>query len=269
MGHRSSHPDKKPGESGRRKMEREFGVPIPGEILEESRWCQTALKELPRDQPLDFPHLFGRQGPVVVDIGCGNGRYLLGSAFTRPGTDHLGFDVLPVVIRYATRRGNQRGFSNLRFGVADGLKVVRQLLGRESVDEVHIYHPQPYHDPKDADKRLITPSFLASVHDCLKPGGLVFLQTDHPGYWQAIREIASHFFHFHERIGPWTDCPRGRTRREILSIKRGLPIFRGSGAKREITPEIKQKLILELPLPHFGMHAPSWKLDREEMRLDP
>src|ERR1700739_4199576 len=91
-------------EKKRRQIEREFGVPIAGEILEPSQWTQTALKQLPQTGPLDWEQLFGRQAPVVLDVGCGNGRFLLGSAVWRPERDHLGLDLLPVVIRYATRR---------------------------------------------------------------------------------------------------------------------------------------------------------------------
>lgn len=267
MGYPSPFPEH-PKDGPKRQIEREFGVPIPGEILTPDKWAQTALKELPQQGPISFPTVFGRIAPVIVDIGCGNGRYLLGSAYTRAHYDHIGFDVLPMVIRYATRRGNQRGFSNLRFGVADGLKVVRQLLAPASVDEIHVYHPQPYHDVREAGRRLLTPSFLSSVHDCLKPGGELYLQTDHPGYWKAMRESASHFFDFHERIGRWPDSPRGRTRREILSMKRGLPIFRGMGTRRDnLDSATKERLVRELPLPLFGIHAESMRLDREEATL--
>jgi len=103
----------------------------------------TALKKLPETGPLDFGRLFGRIAPLVVDLGCGNGRYLLGSAVWRPDCNHLGVDVLPVVIRYATRRGNQRGLTNLRFAVCDGLRFVHQFLPSRSTTEIHCYHPQP------------------------------------------------------------------------------------------------------------------------------
>src|SRR5216683_621016 len=105
-------------ENPRRQIEREFGVPIAGEILDPALWTQTALKRLPAG-PLDPPQLFGRTAPVVLDLGCGNGRFLIGSAVWRPDHDHLGVDILPAVLRYATRRGNQRGLHNLRFAVAD------------------------------------------------------------------------------------------------------------------------------------------------------
>src|SRR5216684_3083585 len=98
-----------------RRIEREFGVPIAGEILPPERWAQTALKKLPAEGQLNWLELFGREAPVVLDLGCGNGRFLIGSAVWRPDHDHLGIDILPVVIRYATRRGNQRGLKNLRF----------------------------------------------------------------------------------------------------------------------------------------------------------
>lgn len=39
-------PDKEPKRK-RRHIEREFGVPFAGEILDPSQWTQTALKKLP------------------------------------------------------------------------------------------------------------------------------------------------------------------------------------------------------------------------------
>ena len=147
-----------------RQIEREFGVPIAGEILDPALWSQTALKKLPADAPLDLAALFGRIAPLVVDVGCGNGRFLLGSAVWRPDHDHLGADVLPMVIRYATRRGNQRGLTNLRFAVVDGQTLVGRSLPDGAAAEIHCYHPQPYYDPTQVHKRLITLAFLARVH---------------------------------------------------------------------------------------------------------
>src|SRR4051812_6118803 len=100
-------------------IEYELGVPIPGRILPELQWARTAVKRLPEDQPLEWRAVFGREAPVVLDLGCGNGRFTLLSAVTRPELDHFAIDLLPLVIRYATRRANQRGLHNVRFGVKD------------------------------------------------------------------------------------------------------------------------------------------------------
>jgi tRNA (guanine-N7-)-methyltransferase len=249
----------------RRQIEREFGVPFAGEILDQSRWTQTALKKLPEAGPLDLEGLFGRKAPLVVDLGCGNGRFLLQSAVWRPTHDHLGIDAKPVVIRYATRRGNQRGLTNLRFAVTDAERLLGGLLPPGSASEVHCYHPQPYYDPAQAHRRLITPGFLARVHRAMAPGGLFFVQTDNPGYWRYIREVVPHFFDFHERIGRWPDAPKGRTRREILALRRGLPVFRGSGpAKEGLSLEEAERLAEGLPPPVFDADRRLRQLDEDE-----
>src|SRR5438874_6948604 len=151
-------------EKKRRQIEREFGVPIAGEILDPAQWTQTALKRLPEQGRLNWEELFGRQAPVVLDLGCGNGRFLLQSAVWRPDYDHIGVDSLPVVIRYATRRGNQRGLKNLRFAVIGGRELLLRHIAPSSVAEIHCYHPQPFYDPAQVQRRLITPEFLALVH---------------------------------------------------------------------------------------------------------
>src|SRR5438309_6214911 len=159
--------------NARRQIEREFGVPIAGEILRPEQWTKTALKKLPEEY-LDWQELFGRKAPVVLDLGCGNGRFLIGSAVWRPDHDHIGVDVLPLVIRYATRRANQRGLHNIRFAVCDGRQFLHRYVEPGSVSEIHCYHPQPYYDPAQVNRRLITPEFLMLVHHSLAPGGSLF-----------------------------------------------------------------------------------------------
>lgn len=249
----------------RRKIEREFGVPIAGEILDPSRWTQTALKRLPPAGPLNFASIFGRVAPLIVDLGCGNGRFLLGSAVWRPDYDHLGIDVLPVVIRYATRRGNQRGLSNIRFAVIDAERLLRDYIVPGRLTEIHCYHPQPYYDPAQVSRRLITPDFLATVHRSLNFEGRLFIQTDNPGYWKYIQQILPVFFEVEERAGPWMDAPRGRTRREIIALKRGLPVFRAQCVPRkEISREEAVRLAGSLPAPVFDADRRLRELDQME-----
>jgi tRNA (guanine-N7-)-methyltransferase len=249
----------------RRKIEREFGVPIAGEVLDPARWTQTALKKLPPEGELDWLALYGRDAPIVVDLGCGNGRFLIGSAVWRPNHDHLGVDVLPLVIRYATRRANQRGLTNIRFAVIDALQLLHRYIRPGSISEIHCYHPQPYYDPTQISKRLVTPEFMMLVHRSLCPGGLFFVQTDNPSYWRYIRQVLPVFFNFEDRDPPWPDAPKGRTRREIIALKRGLPVFRGIGvAKTSLSQEEALRLARSLPDPTFDADRRLQELDRIE-----
>ncbi len=253
--------------SPRRAIEREFGVQFPGEILPPETWTQTALKRLPEAGPIDWGALFGRQAPVALDLGCGNGRFAIGSALWRPELNHLGIDVLPVVIRYATRRANQRGLANIRFAVCDAARFLADYVAPHRIAEVHLYHPQPYHDEAEAGKRLVTPRFLAAVHRALEPEGRFFLQTDHPGYWRYMLEVVPEFFDFTQRPQTWPDAPKGRTRREIIALRRGMEVFRGEGGPRaDLDDAAIEELCGRLPLPQFAHDARVAELDRLESR---
>jgi len=247
------------------EIETEFGVPIPGRILPEAEWARTAIKRLPQEGPLDWQAVFGREAPVVLELGCGNGRYTLMSALARPGVDHVAVDVLPVVIRYATRRANQRGLSNTRFAVKDAQTFVPVYTPASGVNEVHLYHPQPYHDPRQVHLRLVTPRFLADVHRALRPGGLFVIQTDNPDYWDYIARVVPVFFELRVQDGPWPDAPEGRSRREILSRGRNLKIFRGEARRRDdISRAAALALAETLPAPTFRSRGPWCELDAWE-----
>ena len=202
----------------------EFGVPFPGVILPGDRWTKTGYRDDGR--PFDWARVFGRSGPRVVDLGCGNGRYLIGSAIARPGHDHVGVDLVQVAIDHAARRANRRGLTNVRFATADGVAWLHGKLAPDSVDEIHVYHPQPYYEEADISRRMLTPEFLDRAWLVLRPDGLLVLQTDNKSYWQYLLGAVAKHFEPELIRGPWPDAPRGRTRREIQARQKGLAVWR-------------------------------------------
>ncbi len=166
------------------------------------------------------------------------------------------------MIRYATRRANQRGLHNARFAVKDGATFLDQYVAASTLAEIHLYHPQPYHDREKAHLRVFTPRFLTLVHRSLVPGGLFVVQTDNPDYWAYMADVLPAFFHFQDHPESWPDAPEGRTRREIMARQRGLKVFRGMGTRRdEQTPADLSALVGSLPLPVFRSRGPWCELD--------
>jgi tRNA (guanine-N7-)-methyltransferase len=188
----------------------------------------------------------------VLDLGCGNGRFTLASALQRPECDHVAIEILPVVIRYATRRANQRGLSNVRLAVIGAYEFLAQYIAPASVSEIHLYHPQPYRDSDKQHRRLLTPEFLALIHRSLAAEGLLVLQTDNKAYWHYLRRVLPLLFEFEELTGRWPDAPQGRTRREIYARRHGLKVFRGQGRPlTNLTADAIIGIVQAAPRPSF------------------
>jgi tRNA (guanine-N7-)-methyltransferase len=146
--------------------------------------------------------------------------------------------------------------------VGDARELLERWVEPGTVAEIHCYHPQPYYDPQRVHLRLVTPQFLALAHRSLTPEGALYLQTDNPGYWHYMRRVVPAFFEFEEQESPWPDAPKGRTRREIIALRRGLPVFRGSGPPR---PGLNQSDTLRMA---EAMPPPVFDADRRLRELD-
>ncbi len=233
-------------------LEDDYGVPFPGDVLAGDRWTRTGL---PRDLqgPFDWKAIFGREAKRVLDLGCGNGRYLIGSALARPDLDHLGVEAVQRSLDFAAHRANKRGLSNVRFALGEAADWLFHRLNAGAVDEIHLYHPQPYYEASAAARRLLTPEFLRRAWEVLRPSGLLVLQTDNKPYWDYLKKAVP--FHFEVRLHKdvWPDAPLGRTRREILARQTGLAVFRMEAVRRDVP------LPGEAPRPDFDANRPRFR----------
>lgn len=246
------------------ELENDWGVPLPGPLVAGEQLADTHLARLPLGV-LDATAVFGRQAPLIVDLGCGNGRSTILGAQEQPTANFLAIDQFPGAIRHAVRRANRRGLHHVRFAVADARDVVGRLLANQSVAEVHLYHPQPIYDLAQAPKRLLTPSFLLHIHRVLIGDGTFLLQTDHPAYWKYLRDVLPLFFTMHEEETAGIDIMQARSRREILARQLGLPIFRvRCFPHANLDRQAAQRQADQLPLPRFDADRRLQQLEEME-----
>jgi tRNA (guanine-N7-)-methyltransferase len=226
-------------------------VRFPGKVIRKSEWTRTRVGLGARGKVVDWAAIFGRDAPRVVDLGCGNGLFLVSSALRRPDFDHLGVDLVPPAIRLASLRAGQRGLRNCKFAWGDASEFILERCPEGSVREIHLYHPQPYFDARKRARRQLSPATLLAIHRALEPAGLLVFQTDNPAYLRYARLVVPVLFEWREFEGPWPDAPGGRTLREIVARGKGLPIFRAEARRRDLEAQKARFSASTLPEPDF------------------
>ncbi len=139
---------------------------------------------------LDFRALFGRDGPVEMEIGAGKGGFLLRRAQAYPERNFFGIEWANKIYLYAADRMVRWGVSNVRLMRTDTRHLMMHHVPAASLSMLHIYHPDPWPKKRHHKRRLIQPAFLAATVDALVPGGRIAIQTDHAEYFEHIRAVA-------------------------------------------------------------------------------
>lgn len=131
-------------------------------------------------------HFGGRAGPsyggrIILEIGCADGALLTTCAAAHPGTAFVGLDWKFRVLHHAAQRSaDLPNVAYLRARAQD----LSQLFGPGELDEIWLFHPEPFAAPAQLPNRLFAEPFLLAAHHVLNPGGTLTLKTDHPGYFQ-------------------------------------------------------------------------------------
>ena len=135
-------------------------------------------------QPLDVTAAFGREAPVVVEIGFGMGKSFIEMAQHDPLRNYLGIEVHPPGVGATLLLIEELGLTNVRLIKHDAFEVLTKCLGPESIDILQIFFPDPWPKARHHKRRLINPEFLALVTPLLKHGGEIRMATD----WQEYAE---------------------------------------------------------------------------------
>lgn len=250
----------------RRLQDHRRAPEFPGAILHPSEWTRTRVSLGPRGRRLDWEATFGRTAGRVVDLGCGNGRYLIGSALLRPQLDHLGIELVPQALRMAVARAGERGLRNCKFAWGNASEFLRERVAPATLDEVHLYHPQPYFAEHQAERRQLTPEILLALWRALKPGGRFVFQTDSKAYWKYAGEIGPALFEWREHRGVWPDAPHGRTLREIRARAQGLHVWRASARRKDLDEGAAVRAVDSLPQPRFDANRPAFRSPKKPPR---
>jgi tRNA (guanine-N7-)-methyltransferase len=140
--------------------------------------------------PLDLEAIYGRSAPLEVDLGCGDGSFLVEVAAADPARDFLGIERLLGRVRSVRRKITQRELTNARVLRVETSYAVQQMLPANSVALFHLMFPDPWPKRRHWRRRVVTEDFFASIHRALAPHGLLRIATDQTDYFREIERLA-------------------------------------------------------------------------------
>lgn len=132
--------------------------------------------------PLDWGATFAAPAlPLVLDIGCGYGRFLLALLKTMPGHNGIGLEIRDPVVERANRWAEGLGLRDrARFVLANATVSLDSLLAGcpAPVALVTVQFPDPHFKKRHRKRRVVQPRLVAAVAALMAPGGRLFLQSD-------------------------------------------------------------------------------------------
>jgi len=146
---------------------------------------------LPYDPTLRFnpAAAFGRDAPLILEIGFGMGDATAHIASLRPGDNFLCCEVHEPGVGALLKRIGEQELTNIRILAHDAVEVIDHMLPPDSLDGVHIFFPDPWHKTKHNKRRLVQPVLVAKLAARLKPGGYLHCATDWEPYAQQMLQV--------------------------------------------------------------------------------
>lgn len=144
---------------------------------------------LPKEKTLadaDLPE----GSPVVMEIGFGNGDFLVHLAQSHPDWLLIGVEIyLPGVAKAVCRMDDAGFIQRCRITQLPAQFVLTNQVAEEQLDGIFVNHPDPWPKVRHHKRRIIQKDFAALMVTRLKPGGFIKLATDKPDLAEWMRDI--------------------------------------------------------------------------------
>ena len=147
------------------------------------------ILRVPIIERLPLATIFTSRQPLEIEIGAGDGSFLVAYAKAHPEINLIGLERLLGRLRKIDRKARRAGLENIRLLRLEAAYFVQYLLPFGSVRAFHIYFPDPWPKRRHWKNRLINPEFTQLIHSALEHGGVVHLRTDDRPYFTQMIEV--------------------------------------------------------------------------------
>lgn len=133
------------------------------------------------EQLQDWEAVFGNRNPLHIEVGCGNGHFLIEAAGAQPQLNYAGIDLRRKRIAKSCRKVNKRGLKNLKFILGDAYKILEEMVADSSVAAFYVNFPDPWPKYRHRRNRLNSERFIRLLTRKLQKEGRLYWVCDHYG----------------------------------------------------------------------------------------
>lgn len=130
---------------------------------------------------------FKNHKPIEVEIGTGYGEFMIEYCQNNPDINFIGLDHRFKRSYGLAHKLNKIENKNFRYLRARGERL-EFMFGESEIQSLFYFFPDPWPKKRHNKKRLFQKNFLDACHKVLKPGGTLFVKTDHDGYYDWMLE---------------------------------------------------------------------------------
>ena len=130
---------------------------------------------------------FGRDGPLAVEVGFGNGNALVAFAKAHPNWNCVGVDVYQPGFGALMLACEREEVANVRIVNAEATTFLHSLAPG-AARLINVFFPDPWPKKRHRKRRLVNAEFASAAVACLQPGGRLALATDCPEYAASMQE---------------------------------------------------------------------------------
>lgn len=165
--------------------------------------------------------IFGRDAPLAVEIGFGDGHNLAAAAADHPQFDFLGIEVYRPGVGHLLQRLDAAGINNVRVIMDDAVRVLAEHLKDGALTQVSLLFPDPWPKKRHQKRRIVQPEFIALIARKLVPDGRFLVATDWSDYAEHIDRVLGGSQDFVQRSSQEASPGRIRTRFEARGLRLG------------------------------------------------
>lgn len=138
---------------------------------------------------LNLTELFGKEAPVVLEIGFGMGKSLVEMAANEADKHFIGIEVHRPGVGACLGEARDRSVDNLRVFEHDAVEVLEQCIPDGSLARVQLFFPDPWHKKRHHKRRIVRPEFVECLRNKLAIGGVFHMATDWENYAEHMLEV--------------------------------------------------------------------------------